>query len=189
MTHYKLIVITALFAALSLRSEAASNHEAITTAQIAAAIWNTGLKVSADQVTVLTDVMAKTSAPALKVESMEPWDGHGLRVRLDCVNSDECLPFVVAVRRNQKNEPQKASAPSESPTSQRSHVDTPKTNFVVRAGSPAVLMLDGGHVHIQLAVVCLENGSVGQTIRVAGKGHAQTYMAEICNDGLLRGRL
>jgi flagella basal body P-ring formation protein FlgA len=52
-----------------------------------------------------------------------------------------------------------------------------------------VLVLDGGHVHIQLAVVCLENGVVGQTIRVAGRGHEQIYMAEVCSDGLLRASL
>jgi hypothetical protein len=38
-------------------------------------------------------------------------------------------------------------------------------------------------------VICLENGFVGQTIRVAGKGRERTYMAEVCSDGLLRGTL
>ena len=189
MTHYKLIGITFLFAALSLPAKAASDREVITTAQIAAAIWDAGLKVSAEQVTLLSDVMAKTSAPALKVESMGLWEGNRAQVRLDCVISDECLPFVVTIRRSQKRDSEEEVAASERTPAQRSSVEAPKSKVIVRNGSLGVLLLDGGHVHIQLAVVCLENGLVGQTIRVASRGHEHTYMAEVCSDGLLRGTL
>ena len=189
MTHYKLIGITSLFAALSLPAKAASDREVITTAQIAAAIWDAGLKVSAEQVTLLSDVVAKTSSPALKVESMGPWMGNRAQVRLDCVISDECLPFVVTIRRSQKRDSEEEVAALERPSSQRSSVDAPISKVIVHSGSPGVLLLDGGHVHIQLAVVCLENGLVGQTIRVASRGHEHTYMAEVCSDGLLRGTL
>ncbi len=189
MTYYRLMGVMTLFAALVLPAKAASSREAITTAQIAAAIGDTGLKVSAEQVTLLTDVVAKTGSPALKVESVGPWEGNRARVRLDCVDSDECLPFVVTVRRTQTNNAQAEFVPVGLASSARPRANTPKSSIVVRAGSPAVLLLDGGHVHIQLAVVCLENGSVGQAIRVAGREHEHTYMAEVCSDGLLRGTL
>lgn len=188
MTHFRWMGITLLLAALSLPAKAAG-REAITAAQIAAAIADTGMNVSAGQVTLLSDVVAKTSAPALRVESVGPWEGNLARVRLNCVVSDACLPFVVTVRRSQKKDSQQEFVPSVRPSSRTSPVETSKSKVVLRSGSPAILLLDGGHVHIQLAVICLENGSVGQTIRVAGRGHEQTYMAEVCSDGLLRGSL
>jgi hypothetical protein len=189
MNHYRLMGITVLLAALTLPAKAVSGREAITAVQIAAAIRDAGLNVSAEQVTLLSDVLAKTSAPALRVESVGPWERNLARVRLGCFVSDECLPFVVTVHRAQNDEPGGTFVPLGQQPSRRSPVDTPKGKVIVRAGSPAVLLLDGGHVHIQLAVICLENGFVGQTIRVAGKGHEQTYMAEVCSDGLLRGTL
>ena len=67
MTHCRLIDITVLFAALGIPAKAASGREVITTGQIAIAIGDAGLPVSASQITLLTDVVAKTSAPALKV--------------------------------------------------------------------------------------------------------------------------
>ena len=62
-------------------------------------------------------------------------------------------------------------------------------SFVVRAGSPAVLLLDSDHVHIRLSVICLENGSTGQKIRVESKDPRQTYVAEVIDGGILRGSL
>lgn len=188
MTHFRRLGITVLYAAMTLAAKAAG-REAITTAQVAAAIKDAGLNVAAGQVTLLSDVVAKTSAPALKVESVGPWLGNSARVRMDCVVSDECLPFVVTVRRSQSPVSEAAWVPSSQQASRRLPVDAPKSKVMVRIGSPAVLLLDGGHVHIQLAVICLENGFVGQTIRVAGKRREQTYMAEVCSDGVLRGTL
>ena len=52
-----------------------------------------------------------------------------------------------------------------------------------------VLLLDSKHVHIQIPVVTMENGSIGQRIRVTEKGTRQTYTAVVVNGGLLQGRL
>ena len=38
-------------------------------------------------------------------------------------------------------------------------------------------------------VVTMENGSIGQRIRVTEKGTRQTYTAVVVNGGLLQGRL
>jgi hypothetical protein len=61
-------------------------------------------------------------------------------------------------------------------------------SFVVRAGRPATLLLDGAHVHIRIAVVCLENGAAGQTIRVASKDHRQTYTAKVSRRSSIEGQ-
>jgi flagella basal body P-ring formation protein FlgA len=60
---------------------------------------------------------------------------------------------------------------------------------VVKAGSPATLLLDGDHVHIRLSVICLQNGITGQTIRATSKDHTVVYTAEVVDGGVLKGRL
>jgi hypothetical protein len=189
MTHGRWIDITVLFAALGIPAQAASGRETITTGQVAAAIGDAGLQVSASQITLLTDVVAKTSAPALKVLSVGACEANSSSVRLACVMSDECIPFVVTVHRRQNDRSEGAVIGSNPQASARAAVNDSKSKVLVRMGTPAVLLLDGGHVHIQLAVICLENGSVGQTIRVVGRERNHTYLAEVCSDGMLRATL
>jgi hypothetical protein len=188
MNHCRLIEITILFAALGLPAKAASGRQLITAGQVASAIGDAGLPVSALQISLLTNVVANTSDPVLKVTSIGTWEANSSRVRLVCVSSAECLPFVVTVRREPNDRSERIIASNPQP-SQRTLAEFARSKIVVRMGSPAVLLLEGGHVHIQLAVICLENGVVGQTIRVAGRERNHTYLAEVCSDGLLRGTL
>src|ERR1700761_5156229 len=96
----RLTFISALTLAASavIPALAATGHNAITTAQVAAAISDAGMQISAKQVELLSDVVAATPAPALKIRSMEPWGDHRMMVRMDCEQREECLPFFVAVR-------------------------------------------------------------------------------------------
>jgi len=187
MTRYPYIPALFLFAAMALPAVAASGSHSITPQQIAAAIGGAGIKVSADQVVLLTDVVATNSAPALKVESMERWGDRRMKFRLDCMKAEECLPFFVAVQWSQAEPVPPAFADPSSAASFRAKPDS--NFFVVRAGSPAPLLLEGDHIHIQLSVVCLQNGAAGQTIRVASQDHRQTYTAEVGTDAVLRGKL
>jgi hypothetical protein len=61
--------------------------------------------------------------------------------------------------------------------------------IVIRNGSPAMLQLDGAHVHIRIPVICLESGAAGQTIRATDKDRRRTYAAQVVDNGLLQGRL
>ena len=71
MKRYSYIPALFLSAAIALPAVAASARNTITAEQVAAAINGAGMKVSADQVMLLADVMATDSSPKLKVESME----------------------------------------------------------------------------------------------------------------------
>ena len=62
-------------------------------------------------------------------------------------------------------------------------------SIVIRSGSSATLLLDGGHVHIRIPVTCLENGSTGQTIRATDKDRRRVYKAQVVANGVLQGRL
>jgi len=187
MTRYSYIPALLLSAAMALPAVAASARNTITAEQVAAAINGAGMKVSADQVVLLADVMATNSAPKLKVESMERWGDHQMKFRLDCVKAGECLPFFVAVRWSQAEPVPSVFADHSSTAISLAKPDS--NSFIVRAGSPAVLLLEGDHIHIQLPVVCLQNGAIGQTIRVASPDHRQTYMAAVGEDAVLRGKL
>jgi len=182
------VSIASIFAmTLGVPLFAAAGSHSITTQQIAAAVNGAGLKISAEQVVLLTDVVATTSAPALQVESMEQWGERRMKVRIGCVNSGECLPFFVAVDWGSKD----AGGPADAdrlPANVLRPNAGPKS-IVVRAGSPATLLLDGEHIHIKLSVICLENGTSGQTIRVSSMDHRLTYTAQVGEGAILRGRL
>jgi hypothetical protein len=184
MTNYKFISTIVLFAAMALPAAAATGHDSITKEQVATAMSGAGMRVSADQVTLLTDVVASTSTPALRVESMERWGTDRMRVRLDCAKREDCLPFYVAI-----NWSEGGVAALAAPSAALAHAKADTASYVVRAGASVVLMLDGDHVHIRIPVVCLENGAAGQTIRVSSKDHRLTYTAQVVDGNVLKGSL
>lgn len=181
MTKCKSISILILSAlasfGMAVPAMAASGGVPITAVQVANAITGSGMKVSPQQVTLPDYVVATTSNPILQVESVQPWGDHRLSVRLSCASTDQCVPFLVAVRWGESDAVQPAVAtPKLRPAAL---VTSRPTSFVVHAGSPAVLLLDSDHVHIRISVVCLENGAPGQTIRVQTKDHTQTFEAQV----------
>lgn len=173
-------------AALAVPALAAPVHHAVTAAEIVAAMSNIGMQISADQVTLLTDTVANGENPQLSVKSMQRWDGHRVMVRLECANRDECLPFFVGVRLSQEDTQKAVALSADRAAALRS---TTANQSMVRVGSPATLVLDGDHVHIRVAVICLQNGAPGQTIRATDKDHRVVYTAEVVDGGMLRGRL
>jgi hypothetical protein len=186
MKNERSISAMALCAAMAFPAAAAASPIAITEAQVADVLSEAGIKVSARQVTLLSEVVASKSNPALRVESMERWGDHRMRVRLACDSNTECLPFVVAV--NWTGNDAMAFGPANAATA-GSPAKTGSGSFLVHAGSPAVLLLDGDHVHIQLPVTCLENGASGQTVRAVSKDQRRTYSAQVFSETVLKARL
>jgi hypothetical protein len=189
MTKLRLISAFMFSAAVAATAAPAPGHSVITPAQIAAAINAAGMQIGVDQVMLLSDVVASTTFPKLKVESIEPWGDGRMRVRVDCAASEQCLPFYVAIRVGQAAPSRQAMAALASSSSVATGTGIDAKSFVVRAGAPATLLLDGAHVHIRIAVVCLENGAPGQTIRVSSKDHRQTYSAKVIDEAVLRASL
>jgi hypothetical protein len=176
------LVLTGLSASTALPAAAAAGRNAITTEQVAAALGGAGMRISPQQVVLLSNVVATTSAPALRVESMERWGDDRMKVRMNCA-SQECLPFFVAVNLGKDD---LAAGPGQPPLS-TARIDP--SSYVVRSGSPAVLLLEGDHMHIRVSVICLENGAPGQIIRVATKDHRQTFTAQVATRDVLKGGL
>ena len=173
-----------LAAAAAMPAATAAARAPISAAQVAGAISNAGVNISAQQVTLLADVVATTPDPTLVMESMERWGDQRMKVRMNCANA-ECVPFYVAIQWRQ-TEPIPAAFANRAAAGGVTTKATPGA-VVLRAGSTAILMLEGDHVHIQLPVVCLESGAVGQTIRVASRDHKQTFVAQVGDAALLKG--
>jgi hypothetical protein len=187
MRHKRSILMGLLAGAAAVPAMAATGHYAISAQQVAAAISNMGVPTEPGQVALLSDVTANTASPHLRVESIQRWGTSGVMARLQCESQEECLPFFVRLHLQEGNQqpvltsaPQPAAAPAQA---------KPAARTIMRAGSPAILMLDGPHVQIRVSVVCLDAGTLGQTVHATDPDHRQVYTAQVVADGLLKGRL
>lgn len=184
MNRYRSILLCVLWIAAALPAFAA--HYPITTAQISAALAASGLQFAANQVEPLADVVATVAQPALTIKSVEPTAGHLLVARMECADSRQCLPFLVALHLNGDNSGFLSTVALHGGLGQAS---SQPPVYLVRVGSPATLLLDGDHVHISLTVICLENGALGQIVRAANPDRRQFYRVRVVGKGILRGNL
>jgi len=188
MTQARLILVLLTMAAATSPSAAASDHYPISPSVVAETMGRSGIQVSPDQITFSTGVVATSLSPALKVRSVQKLDTDRLRARLECVNSDECLPFYVDVHVGQWSAAQIAAfAARESPSVPLAQPGS--SALAVRSGSRVTLMLDGDHVHIRIPVICLQGGAPGQMIRVTDTNHRLIYLAQVFDTSLVKGRL
>jgi hypothetical protein len=178
------LLFSIVVAAAALPALAAPGRYAITVERIAAAVSSSGVQVSPDQVTLFTGVVSSVADPELKVASIDRAGQQRAIARMECSSSQQCLPFVVALKVKDGGSIEIASTRPASPVSTFRPV-----TFAVRQGSTTALYLDGDHVHISLSVICLENGAPGQTIRATSQDRHQTYTVQVASNGTLRGRL
>ena len=164
---------------------ATPGHYPISTGDVAATISASGVAVTPEQIMFLTEVVATRPAPALKVRSVERIGSERLSARMECIESDQCLPFFVAIQTARTNEPQLAAMS----TGNLLTGNAPRPAPVVRAGATVNLFLDGAHIHIRIPVKCLESGAPGQAIRVEEKSHGLIYTAQVVDGSTVRGRL
>ncbi|MGA2534428.1 MAG: flagella basal body P-ring formation protein FlgA [Terracidiphilus sp.] len=185
MTRLKSIVATMSVVCLAMPALAVTQHYGIRAESVAAAMNGVGMQITPAQVALLTDVVATSSAPRLRVSSIEKLGDHRLMARVECQNPQECMPFFVRINLGPDTG---ASAPSGQSRVSFSSAGQAKPD-AVKAGSKATLLLDSAHMHISLSVVCLENGAAGQKIRVSAGERRQIYLAEVINGQLLKGSL
>ena len=173
------------------RAQSQSQHRfTLTAAQVALAVSASGMQTAAEQVSLLTRVVATEPEPVLDVLSVEtlgkaPFAVHPgvrLRVKLACHLPGKCLPFYAIV-----SSPPSTDGPANTLSIPRNAMWNAHSEITMRAGTHATLMMDDQRSHIQVAVVSLENGMVGHRIRVASPDHKQTYVGEVVNAHLLRG--
>ena len=183
------ITVTILGAMLAVTSKAGwtqSPVDMINPQQVVAALMGRNILVSPEQVILPSRVPARTSSPSLDVVSASRTDLDNTKVRLRCRDSRDCLPFYAVIRgRNLENgfESLAKSAPQMA-------VPSPvREPWLVRSGERAILVLEGGHLRIEMPVICLSNGSAGKSIRVTTTNRKQVYQGQVAGIGLLKGGL
>jgi hypothetical protein len=161
----------------------------LTADQVARAVSTGGIEVAGDQVSLLANVVATEPNPLLDVLSVEPlgdrWSGghsgtHSW-AKLGCHLPGVCLPFYAVVSWRQEPAGRATDRSIASPAALK-----PKEAITMRAGAHATMLMDDDRSHIQIAVISLENGIAGQSIRVASPDHKQVYVAEVVSAHLLR---
>lgn len=181
------ILISVVLAVMAVPAFAASGRYRITTEQIAATVTSSGVHVSPDQISLLSEVVSSVANPPLTVMSIDRAGDQRAVARLECTASDQCLPFLVALHIGPANSAEIVAAMTHGSTA--SSVRSKTLPVIVRAGSPAILLLNGTHVHVRLSVICLESGAQGQMIRAASQDHQVVFRVKVAGDGTLEGRL
>jgi hypothetical protein len=161
---------------------------ALTAGQVAQALSGRGIPTTGEQVTLLTRVVATHPHPVLDVLSVDP-SGQGRpaphsrassQVKLACHLPGECLPFYAIVSWSQSTARPGTDTPDPSTLNAKSEI-------IMRAGTHATLLMDDERLHIQVAVISLENGMAGHRIRVSSPDHKQVYFGEVVSGSLLKG--
>jgi hypothetical protein len=174
---------------------------------VVATLASKGINVSADQVKLPLNVVATEENPPLEAGAVEKL-GHlsgsqpgqlSASVKLRCKTAGACRPFfAIATWEPSQQAAQPMAAGKDGaatqvavarPASPQPSTRTEQQATAIKAGQPLILLLDGDHMRIQMTVVSLTAGSVGQTIRVSSPDHKHTYMAEVLNESTVKGTL
>jgi hypothetical protein len=192
----KTIVFYAAISGTSWSQALTPQHFAISVGYVAHAVVRAfsedGVQIGDGQVSLLTNVVATESDPALDV-SIEPFGNQlvdhlkGTRstVRVECHVQGVCVPFYVLVTLPDTTKHGKLR--KNLSENFESVVAKPKQS-TMRLGDHATLLLDDDRAQIEISVVSLQNGMAGQTIRVSSLDHKQLYFAEVVSATLVKGR-
>jgi hypothetical protein len=187
------LLMAAMGAAVQAQSQP-QDRFALTAAQVALAVSASGMQTTAGHVSLLTRVVATEPEAVLDVLSVETLgkaplaeqSDVRLRVKLACHIQGKCLPFYAVVSSPPSTAGSANIMPKASPTFSNTAWYA-HSEITMRAGTHATLIMDDQRSHIQVAVVSLENGIVGQRIHVSSPDHKQAYVGEVVNARLLRG--
>ena len=110
---------------------------------------------------------------------------HQLRFAVGCVNKQTCGTFLVSARlpANFSRGGQMGAASGTKPGARK------RREILAYAGKPAMLTMDDGNIRILLRVICLDSGSLGQTIRTRQANSHRIFSAEVVGAGSLRASL
>jgi len=170
------ILTTLLLAGAFAPVRAADNSRTpISREQILSVLNFSGVHIKPDQVEQLSTVTTAEPNPRLKVVSIDVLDGETDKVRLQCEQVGSCLPFFVLLHWGQTG---RQNGRTTQPAQQAE-------NILVRSGKAAVLVFEGDFLRMTLPVMCLQNGGLGQQVRVLNKETKKTYWARVTALGVV----
>lgn len=151
------------------------------------------------QVRLGTPITATTPKPTLEVKAISRGAGSEALLSMACHVRTECLPFfafavwpanvplpvIAASFQGRLGTVSASQAKSLTPVASAEAIAAPSA--VIRAGTPATLLLEGSRTHIRLRVVLAQGGHVGEKVRVTTPDRRQTYVGEVVTPELLQG--
>lgn len=181
--------ITLLLVAFAATAQAAvlsTGASRVVVRQIKKALDDASIRVSEEQIEMLTSVPTSTPDAAVRVDELKLLSPKLARVRMRCESAADCIPFFVLVHGDIKPGAEVVKA---SPRVARKSTVIRRAENLVHSGTHARLFLESDTMSITLQVICLEAGSEGQIIRVASMDRKIKYSAEIVSADTLKARL
>ncbi len=175
-------VLTLIALVSFARSQTSVARDVISARRVADVMVSAGIPVNPGQIDLLGVVSTGESA-SLQVVSVTDRTAGSVKVKLRCRNNQECLPFYVLVH---GIEIPKASAAK---TDVASELKTTAPPDIIHGGDRATLILESGDARLSLPVICLQSGTLGQTIRVASPDRREYFDAEVVAKGTVKGSL
>jgi len=169
--------------ALGSFSETAVHH--ITRDEVAQALSHAGIATGPNDVSLAASVVASTANPEVEVLDLQLVRGEvdqRLWIRLACRKSGACLPFYASLAWD-------GSVPklsNESRFTLREASQNSRSAPTVSSGARMSMVIPSSRSRIQLSVVALQSGNIGQVIRVASPDRKQFYQAEIMGATLVK---
>lgn len=184
----------------------------ITSSQIMSAMQIRQLPTQDAKIRIAAPITASLENPQLDIQAIALISPREIRMRMGCRNRPVCPAFFAFVSypqdvnaetlpeklepsspasrtiNNSQHEPLPDAAPIVAPEAKAVRAAT-TAEPALRIGSPVMLQIDSDRVHILIEVICLENGSTGDKIRVTTRDHKQSYVAQIVTPTLLKGSL
>jgi len=183
MSSIRKVVIAAAFAVgaypLTLRSQTR-----VTEDDVVRCMMRGGYSVQVKQVSMPSTIPAKIERPDLELMKIEPASAAQSRVLLRCAVRSACIPFYAMVT-GLASEKKVGGFVNESATSNNRTAEPP----FMKRGETATLELVSRQMLITLPVICLQNGRIGERIRVTSSDRKVSYVGEIVRKGLLRSSL
>ena len=168
-------------AIVSARAESKAVRVEIQPEQIRKTLAASGIPLTPEQLELLCTVAATQASPRLRVVSVDALDASSARARLQCESSSVCLPFYVVLHWRTTDDAHAAInawGGSARPKSQ-------SVELLVHSGKLATMIFEGQNVRITQPVLCLQNGSRGQQIRVASEDRQRIWWARVTGKGIV----
>jgi hypothetical protein len=108
--------------------------------------------------------------------------------RLRCARAEDCVPFLVWRDEGLSGDGKKSTAVA-GLAPQKLQAGGSVTVRLVKRGQSATLTWDQGGIRIVLPVTCLDEGELGQFVRVRLPSAGRTLRAEVVGEGTLRAQL
>jgi hypothetical protein len=175
-------VVTALVSCGATNLHAGTSRVPIAADDIVAAVRAKGVPVQPAQISFLAAVTASQTAPRLHITGSRKLGNAETAVRFACDTNTLCLPFFVIL--SGLDDKQEALLSQVAGIKPKSTARTEKP--CMHNGDRASLVIEGRNMRITLPVIALQNGRVGETIRVTDTERKKVYRAEVSGPGLLK---